>query len=67
MIVIGSFRSTAFAPGGNDLRGIVFSPDGNKAWVLHRDHGPDNPSQLGPAAVAYVDARPDAKDALSRF
>lgn len=45
----GSFTSTAFAPGGADLRGFVIDPDRERAYVLHRF----------PSSVEFVDLRPD--------
>jgi len=52
-----SFASSVFLPRGADIRGILFSDDHTKAYVLHRND-PDIPAN--PAALAVLDRRPQA-------
>jgi YVTN family beta-propeller protein len=47
-----SFFSPAFLPRGSDIRGILFSADGGKAFVLHKN---DADSAVNPAAIAVLD------------
>jgi YVTN family beta-propeller protein len=55
LIVGESFRSSAFLPNGADIRGILFSDDGNTAFILHRN---DSDATANPAALVAVDRRP---------
>jgi DNA-binding beta-propeller fold protein YncE len=52
------FYSSAFFPGGKDIRGVIPSPDGRRLYLLHRNDrrnfGRD------PASVVAVDRTPDA-------
>jgi YVTN family beta-propeller protein len=47
-----SFYSSVFLPHGADIRGILFSSDGSKAFVLHRN---DADTAANPAALAVLD------------
>lgn len=47
-----SFYSSAFLPHGADIRGILFSADGSKAFVLHRN---DADAIANPPALAVLD------------
>ena len=49
------FYSPAFLPNGADVRGILFSSDGSRAFVLHRN---DVGSAANPAALAVLDRHP---------
>jgi hypothetical protein len=49
------FFSPAFLPNGSDVRSIVFSSDGKRAFVLHRN---DSDTTANPAAIAVLDRRP---------
>ena len=49
------FFSPAFLPNGSDVRSIVFSSDGSRAFVLHRN---DADTAANPAAIAVLDRRP---------
>jgi hypothetical protein len=49
------FFSPAFLPNGSDVRSIVFSSDGKRAFVLHRN---DTDTMSNPAAIAVLDRRP---------
>ena len=46
------FLSPAFLPNGSDVRGILFSSDGKRAYVLHRN---DSDATANPAALAVLD------------
>jgi YVTN family beta-propeller protein len=51
-----SFYSSAFLPPrGADVRGILFSDDGTRAFVLHRN---DADTSANPAALVVLDRRP---------
>lgn len=50
-----NFFSPAFLPNGSDVRSIVFSSDGERAFVLHRN---SSDSVSNPAAIAVLDRRP---------
>ena len=56
-----SFRSPAFLPYGSDIRGILFSHDGGKAFVLHRN---ESTSSSNPAALVALDRTPRADGSL---
>ena len=47
-----SFYSSVFLPHGADIRGILFSDDGTRAFVLHRN---DAESTANPAALVVLD------------
>jgi YVTN family beta-propeller protein len=47
-----SFYSSVFLPHGADIRGILFSDDGTRAFVLHRN---DVESTANPAALVVLD------------
>jgi DNA-binding beta-propeller fold protein YncE len=47
-----SFYSSAFLPNGVDVRGILFSPDGPVAYVLHRN---DSNTTSNPASLVMID------------
>jgi len=49
--------STVFAPSGVDVRGFLLSPDGNQAYVLHRNT-PESTTSTDPAALVVLDRRP---------
>jgi len=50
-------KSSAFLPSGNDIRGFLLSsPDGNQAYVLHRNT-PDVSTSTDPAALVVLDRR----------
>jgi hypothetical protein len=49
------FLSPAFLPNGADVRSIIFSADGKRAFVLHRN---DADTMSNPAAIAVLDRRP---------
>ena len=51
-----SFFSSAFFTRGTDIRGLVFSPDGTRAYVLHRN----GLSLSDPPALVAVDRTADA-------
>lgn len=46
------FYSPSFLPNGADVRGILFSADGSRAFVLHRN---DSDTTLNPAALEVLD------------
>jgi DNA-binding beta-propeller fold protein YncE len=50
--------SSVFLPSGTDVRGFLLSPDGNQAYVLHRN-SPDVATSSDPAALVVLDRRPD--------
>ncbi|HJX66512.1 MAG TPA: hypothetical protein VJ860_21455 [Polyangia bacterium] len=50
--------SSAFLPSGTDVRGFLLSPDGNQAYVLHRNT-PELTTSTDPAALVVLDRRPD--------
>jgi YVTN family beta-propeller protein len=52
MVPAESFYSSAFLPHGADIRGILFSADGSKAFVLHRN---DADAIANPPALAVLD------------
>ena len=52
MMPAETFFSSAFLPHGADIRGILFSGDGSKAYVLHRN---DADSAANPPAIAVLD------------
>jgi YVTN family beta-propeller protein len=47
-----AFYSPAFLPHGTDIRGVLFSADGSKAYVLHRNN---TDSASNPAALVVLD------------
>jgi YVTN family beta-propeller protein len=49
------FFSPALLPHGSDIRGILFSDDGSRAFVLHRN---DAESAANPAALEMLDRSP---------
>jgi YVTN family beta-propeller protein len=49
------FFSPAFLPNGADVRGILFSADGKRAYVLHRN---DFDTLANPAGLAVLDRSP---------
>jgi len=51
-----TFYAPAFLPNGADIRGILFSPDGLSAYVLHR-HDLDSSSIANPGALVAIDRR----------
>ena len=53
--------SSAFLPSGTDVRGFLLSPDGNQAYVLHRN-SPDVSTSTDPAALIVLDRTPDLND-----
>jgi hypothetical protein len=55
LVVEESFRSSAFLPNGADIRGILFSADGSRAFILHRN---DSDAPSNPAALVEVDRTP---------
>jgi YVTN family beta-propeller protein len=55
LVPADSFFSSAFLPHGADIRGILFSTDGGKAYVLHRN---DPETASNPAAIAVLDRSP---------
>jgi YVTN family beta-propeller protein len=54
MVPSEHFFSSAFLPNGADIRGILFSDDDKRAFVLHRN---DSTSTYNPAAIAVLDRR----------
>jgi DNA-binding beta-propeller fold protein YncE len=50
--------SSVFLPSGTDVRGFLLSPDGNQAYVLHRNT-PEASASSNPAALVVLDRRPD--------
>jgi YVTN family beta-propeller protein len=52
MIPSEHFFSSAFLPNGADIRGILFSDDDKRAFVLHRN---DSTSTSNPAAIVVLD------------
>jgi YVTN family beta-propeller protein len=62
MVPAESFYSSAFLPHGADIRGILFSTDGRKAYVLHRN---DADSAANPAALAVLDRTPRADGSVA--
>ena len=46
--------SSAFLPSGTDVRGFLLSPDGNQAYVLHRN-SPDLTTSTDPEALVVLD------------
>ena len=50
-------KSSVFLPSGTDVRGFLLSPDGNQAYVLHRNT-PES-TTTNPAALVVLDRRPD--------
>jgi DNA-binding beta-propeller fold protein YncE len=54
LVAADSFYSSAFLPHGADIRGILFSDDGSKAWVLHKN---DASISTSPAALVAIDRR----------
>ena len=57
MVPAENFYSSVFFPHGMDIRGIILSDDGMRAYVLHRN---DAESPVSPAAVVVLDRRPGA-------
>jgi hypothetical protein len=55
MIPSEHFFSSAFLPNGADIRGILFSDDDKRAFVLHRN---DSTSTSNPAAIVVLDRQP---------
>ena len=55
LVPADSFFASAFLPRGADIRGILFSEDGGKAFVLHRN---DAATAANPAAIAVLDRAP---------
>jgi DNA-binding beta-propeller fold protein YncE len=55
MVTAEAFYSPAFLPRGADIRGILFSADGSRAYVLHRN---DADSAANPPAIAVLDRTP---------
>jgi DNA-binding beta-propeller fold protein YncE len=55
-----SFSPSAFYPSGIDIRGLVISPDKQRAYVLHRN-GVGLSARDNPPAVVAVDRSPDAQ------
>ncbi len=55
-----SFFPSAFYPYGNDIRGMVLSADGKRAYVLHRN-GAGISARDNPAALVAVDRTPDSQ------
>jgi YVTN family beta-propeller protein len=51
-----SFFSSAFYPSGFDIRGLTFTQQGRRAYVVHRNSG----GRENPAAVVAIDRTPDA-------
>ena len=51
-------KSSVFLPSGTDVRGFLLSPDGNQAYVLHRNT-PESSASTDPAALVVLDRRPD--------
>jgi DNA-binding beta-propeller fold protein YncE len=49
--------SSVFLPSGTDVRGFLLSPDGNEAYVLHRN-SPDVTTSTDPAALVVLNRRP---------
>ena len=54
LVAADTFYSSAFLPHGADIRGILFSEDGSKAWVLHKN---DADISTSPAALVAIDRR----------
>ncbi len=54
------FPSAAFYPNGADVRGVLLSPDGQRAFVLHRN---DPYNRRNPAALVVIDLHRDANQA----
>jgi DNA-binding beta-propeller fold protein YncE len=55
-----SFFPSAFFPSGMDIRGLVLSPDGRRAYVLHRN-GSLSYARDNPPALVAVDRTPDSQ------
>jgi DNA-binding beta-propeller fold protein YncE len=54
LVAADTFYSSAFLPHGADIRGIIFSEDGSKAWILHKN---DSDISTSPAALVAIDRR----------
>jgi len=54
------FLSAAFGTRSAKLAGLLFSPDGSRAYVLHRQSTSRN-GELNPPALAIVDRTPDGR------
>jgi hypothetical protein len=54
LVASDTFYSSAFFPHGADIRGILFSDDGNKAWILQKN---DATISTSPAALVAIDRR----------
>jgi len=50
--------SSVFLPSGTDIRDFLLSPDGNQAYILHRNT-PELTTSTDPAALVVIDRRPD--------
>jgi hypothetical protein len=54
LVAADTFYSSAFLPHGADIRGILFSKDGSRAWILHKN---DADISTSPAALVAIDRR----------
>ena len=50
--------SSVFLPSGADVRGFLLSPDGDRAYILHRNT-PESSASTNPAALVVLDRRPE--------
>jgi hypothetical protein len=54
------FMSSIYGTRGADLRGLVFSPDQKRAYVLHRQYANPNRGEFNPPSVVAVDRSLDS-------
>jgi YVTN family beta-propeller protein len=62
LVPADTFISSAFLPHGADIRGILFSKDGSRAYVLHRN---DADSVANPPAIVAIDRTPLADGTIA--
>jgi DNA-binding beta-propeller fold protein YncE len=59
MVAGQRFSSSIFGTRGADLRGLVLSPSGDRAYLLHRQYADRLHGEYNPPAVVAVDRTPD--------
>jgi hypothetical protein len=55
------FVSSVYGTRGADLRGMIFSPDRNRAYLLHRQYADRRNGEFNPPSVVAVDRQLDAR------
>jgi DNA-binding beta-propeller fold protein YncE len=60
LVAAGSFFASPYSTQFGDLRGLLFSPDGMRAYVLHRQ-SEGGGSMISPASLVVMDRRPNSR------